>query len=261
MTFEAENDNGAQPEKQIGPAERDHYRLYRETGPGLLIDVAGITFETAPGDLVVYDGDAPMLSRAEAQFGHDGWMIPRAVLDLYLAPGPRPLVAHIPAAGALTALITAYVEALAGPARNLTEPQATAVADNLARLVAMACASLDKPDVDAPRAVKLDQARRHIQRHISSPDLDPATVAAGLGISPRQLHILFEPTGESFSAYLRRVRLEGCRGTLQNPMAADRSVADIAFGWGFSSLPTFYRAFQATYGMTPGDVREAAGHR
>ena len=58
---------------------------------------------------------------------------------------------------------------------------------------------------------------------------------------------MFEPTGTTFGRYVLRRRLEECRAALiANPA---RSVTDIAFGWGFSSLASFYRAFQAAFGM------------
>jgi AraC-like DNA-binding protein len=39
-------------------------------------------------------------------------------------------------------------------------------------------------------------------------------------------------------------------------------VADIAFGWGFNSLATFYRAFEREFGLAPTALRAmaAVGH-
>lgn len=74
-------------------------------------------------------------------------------------------------------------------------------------------------------------------------------------MSVRYLHRLFEPTGESFAAVVTRRRLAACRAALENPAERRRSVADIGLGWGFGILPTFYRAFAAAFGRSPGDVR------
>jgi AraC-like DNA-binding protein len=35
-------------------------------------------------------------------------------------------------------------------------------------------------------------------------------------------------------------------------------VTDIAFAWGFGSLSGFYRAFQAAFAMSPGELRAAS---
>jgi AraC-like DNA-binding protein len=52
---------------------------------------------------------------------------------------------------------------------------------------------------DAVGAGRLAEARRYVDRHLADPDLSPAGVAAALRISVRALHLLFEPTGTSFS--------------------------------------------------------------
>lgn len=56
-------------------------------------------------------------------------------------------------------------------------------------------------------------------------------VASALGVSERKLHLAFEPTGTSFAEFVRRRRLAECKAALASPVSADRSVADIAFGW------------------------------
>jgi AraC-like DNA-binding protein len=73
----------------------------------------------------------------------------------------------------------------------------------------------------------------------------------------RQLHLLFEPTGTSFAQYVTQHRLQQCRAALASPTGLTRSVADIAFGWGFNSLATFYRAFEREFGLPPNALRSA----
>ena len=72
---------------------------------------------------------------------------------------------------------------------------------------------------------------------------------------------VLEPTGETFARHVMRRRLEACRRALEHPASAHRSVTDIALGWGFSSLATFYRAFRSAYGVAPGDIRETCAIR
>ena len=71
------------------------------------------------------------------------------------------------------------------------------------------------------------------------PTLTAASTAAAIGISLRQLYILFEPTGTGFARYMLRQRLLKCRDTIAGATGTGRSVADIAFGWGFGSMATF----------------------
>lgn len=208
------------------------------------------------GDLIIREREAATSPGA----GERVWAVPREVLNQYLSDLPRPLMVRIPVVETLAALVVAYLEAPRGAGEALSEDEAAMVTDTLARLVATAMAHGDasRRYDQSKGAARLDEARRFVRRHLSSPKLDPQMVAQGLGISPRQLHLLFKPTGETFGQHVRRLRLEECRAALRNPTAASRSVADIAYGWGFASLPTFYRAFHAAYGVPPGDLREPA---
>ena len=111
------------------------------------------------------------------------------------------------------------------------------------------------------RAARLEEARRYISQHLAEPGLTPTSTAAALRISLRHLHLLFEPTGTSFAQYVAQRRLLQCRAALTSPTGISRSVADIAFGWGFNRLATFYRAFEREFGVPPAALRAvAAGH-
>ena len=105
----------------------------------------------------------------------------------------------------------------------------------------------------AIRIGRLSLARRLIKHHLSNAALSPAFVAGLLGISVRHLYALFEATGISFSQTVTAQRVEESRRLLKE--APERSISQIAFASGFESLATFYRAFQAAHGASPGDFR------
>jgi AraC-like DNA-binding protein len=105
----------------------------------------------------------------------------------------------------------------------------------------------------ALRVGRLSLARRLIVRHIARAQLSPGFVADMLGISVRHMHVLFEATNMSFSQTVTALRVEqSCRLLRQAPHL---TVAQIALACGFDSLATFYRAFRAAAGITPGDFR------
>jgi AraC-like DNA-binding protein len=105
----------------------------------------------------------------------------------------------------------------------------------------------------AVRAGRLSLGRRLIAHNIAQPQLSPSLVADLLGISVRHMHVLFEPTNASFSQTVTALRVDqSCRQLRKTP---SRSIAEIAFACGFDSLATFYRAFRAIHGITPGDFR------
>lgn len=107
---------------------------------------------------------------------------------------------------------------------------------------------------EALREGYLHVANRLIVSNMHRADLSPDMVATALGISVRKLHLLFEPTGTSFSRTMMTLRLTEARSRLA--LEPGTRVADIAFACGFDSLATFYRAFRQAYNMTPGDVRQ-----
>jgi len=108
----------------------------------------------------------------------------------------------------------------------------------------------------ALRTARLSLARRLIARHLQDPDLAPARVADLLGVSVRHLHMLFEAADRSFSQTVTEERLKRSRLLMRE--APDRLIADIAAACGFESLATYYRVFNAAYGMAPGDFRAKA---
>jgi AraC-like DNA-binding protein len=104
----------------------------------------------------------------------------------------------------------------------------------------------------------------YIDRRLADPTLGPAEIAAAVNISTRYLHRLFAAEDRSVGQYVRGLRLQRCRRDLLDPRLADRSVAAIAFGWGFGDLSGFNRAFKAAYGVTPRELRgpaSASAHR
>jgi AraC-like DNA-binding protein len=103
-----------------------------------------------------------------------------------------------------------------------------------------------KPTV---RHVRLQAARDFVERHLHRSDLKPEVAARALHISVRQLHLLFRPTGMSFSRYVLARRLERARFMLE--AEPDRKVISIALECGIESSSVFYRGFHAHFGVNP----------
>ena len=86
--------------------------------------------------------------------------------------------------------------------------------------------------------------------------LDVRTVAAVAHVSPAHFIRTFRAVfGETPHRYLQRRRVERSMFLLRE---TDRSVTDICFDVGFSSLGTFSRTFREIVGETPSGYR--AGH-
>lgn len=105
------------------------------------------------------------------------------------------------------------------------------------------------------RAARLRAARDFVERNLYRSDLNPALAARALRISVRQLHMLFKPTGISFSRYVLERRLERARFVLETE--PDRKVISIAVECGIESVSVFYRGFRELFGVNPTQHRRS----
>jgi AraC-like DNA-binding protein len=85
---------------------------------------------------------------------------------------------------------------------------------------------------------------------LADADLSPATVAAHLHVSLRTLQRAFASLDESFSAYIRRRRLEEAATALAAP-GSRLTVSEAAARWHFTDSSHFIRAFKKQYRATP----------
>jgi AraC-like DNA-binding protein len=211
-----------------------------------------------PGDFCVSSTEFRFDRESNGHALFEILVIPQAALAPLLAGGRLRGPFRLPGASPLGSLLAAAIDAATAQAPVLADELGEAVLRNLCGLVALACSAFDDHSdqgQDTIRSAQLASVKRHVDLHLANPDLTPASVAAALGISPRQLHRLFEPSGSSFARYVLRQRLLRCRDTIAGATGSGRSVIDIAFGWGFNSMATFYRAFVSEFGGSPGAMR------
>ncbi|SEH46879.1 MULTISPECIES: helix-turn-helix domain-containing protein [Atopobiaceae] len=96
------------------------------------------------------------------------------------------------------------------------------------------------------------QAMNYVRSHLSQ-RLDGDSVANALGVSRKTLCTRFKnETGETFAAYVRRVRVERARRLLDT---TDYDIAQIAYQTGFSSQSHLQTAFKHATGLTPREWR------
>ena len=246
----------------ISRASNDSLCIYQQTGGASWFNSqAGGEFVVRAGEFAISHADLPYLTRPTMSHGFDLRVlkIPMAGRTA-LTPGALRLApAPLHNDPRLTALISASFAALVADSTRSPGSDFDLAVAHLAQLALLARSSVATGSPDSRAALRfgyLQAARNILARDLHRPDLSPAFVAGTLGISLRQLHLLFEPTGFSFARTLTAMRLKEARRRLETMPA--RSVADIAYACGFDSIATFYRVFRSTFGMTPGDVRMAS---
>ncbi|CTQ33968.1 GlxA family transcriptional regulator [Jannaschia rubra] len=98
------------------------------------------------------------------------------------------------------------------------------------------------------RHPRLSQVIREMEQAIEEP-VSPATLAAGVGMSTRQLERLFRRyLDRSPKRYYMELRLGRARNLL---MQTDMSIINVALACGFTSPSHFSKCYRAHYGTTP----------
>jgi AraC-like DNA-binding protein len=167
------------------------------------------------------------------------------------------LVRALPNDNQAVALLKGYIGALDDLAASATPELAELVAAHLYDLAALALGAVGDAAAMArgrgARAARLVAAKAFVRRHLHRPDLRADSVAAHLGVTPRYVHMLFEPDGLSFLEYVLAERLaRACRVLMGD---STRSVSAVAFAAGFGDLSHFNRTFRRRFGCTPTEVR------
>jgi AraC-like DNA-binding protein len=215
----------------------------------------------ASGDIFIGDADEPFEAWSRGFQQRRVWVVPRALVSVDGAGESRlGQGLYLRSGEGLTQVLSAYLTELHRQAGALAAGPDALLAENVGRLIAAAGAGPQQAPEESHAsltAARLSFVRKAVDERVADPLLSPARIAAACGISTRKVHALFEPTGETFCQYLMRRRLAAARAALASEGWAAGSVTQIAFAHGFNSLATFYRAYQAAYGETPGATLDA----
>jgi AraC family transcriptional regulator, positive regulator of tynA and feaB len=239
---------GAHPEEIVGfQFVRKGVELVRESRREIALTA---------GDVVLWDGLQPTVVEVVEPFVKRTLILPR---ERVLAVCPR--LADVKALPPMNrsgaaALLVRYLNALALELPRLDAGGAAAAADAALELLRAAVEPSVPTSRDARRDALRAEVRRHVRAHLRDPALDPEAIARAHAISVRALHALFEDTGESVAALVRRERLARCYEDLELPTGG--SVTEIAFRWGFRDAAHFSRVFKREFEVTPSEVRQAA---
>jgi AraC family transcriptional activator of tynA and feaB len=217
----------------------------------------GRTAVTHPGDLTLIDTTRPFAFEFGAGFQQLSLHIPA---DLLRSGAPVPTATRIGTAAGVGAAIRHALLAIDGA--GLAPGSAARLAAHAAGLIAVA---LEQPEPARPTAVRHDRLLRaaldDIGEHIADAGLSPASTASRLGISVRLLHQIFAGHQHSFTAAVRRRRVEQAHRDLADPARAALRIIDIAADNGFADVSHFHRVFRQAYGYTPAQLRRNAAAR
>lgn len=204
-----------------------------------------------PGGVVVVDGSVPFVLDFHTPHDVFSYQLDRASLvghGLSTVTQRRTLAPEDPAVGLLIHQMHTLHAVRTRP------DERRVIAAGFRDLVRLALRRPDPlPDAPSVRAARRAQVLDEIATHHRRPDCSVALVAASLGVTPRYVHALLEPTGRSFGQHLREHRLAWAAGSLR--AQPDTTVARIAADAGFGDLSTFHRHFRARFGCSPAVYR------
>jgi AraC-like DNA-binding protein len=246
-------------ERSIANAPSDSLCIYQQINNSVWFETGRRgEFTIGPGGLAISHSDLPYRTAPTTDAGFHLRIVkipfalcrPLIEKDLGLAPK---LLANAPGTNTMLA---AYFRGLVERAPRLDGEAAGVAVRTLAQL-ALIARGLATPGAEpsraAIRAAQLQVVYQFVGANLQRTRLSTEMTAVALGISVRQLHLLFEPTGTTFARYVQSRRLETACAMLSE--AAERTVLDVAIACGFDSLSTFYRVFRIAYGVPPGDYR------
>jgi AraC family transcriptional activator of tynA and feaB len=133
----------------------------------------------------------------------------------------------------------------------LLDSALSVVADAIADSDSVAPVRQSLPDI------RLQDALRYIDVHLSDPGLTIAMVAEANEISPRYLSFLLKQNGTPFSELIWDKRMEIASRWLASTRPGEISIAQVAFRVGFKSPAHFSRMFKRVFNKGPREYRAA----
>ena len=238
-----------------------HYNFLLQAEGASTFYHCGKESELTAGDFVLCDTGLPHYWITNAQSVTMMVRVAPQVLRTYLPTPEQFCGQHHGQATGLKDTIAAMVRELSdgeiGPLKSAYEDR---VARYLLEMMSMSYIMGVDPGRDASAVAwqRHKDVIQYIEDNLRDPGLSPASISAGLRVSPRYLRTVFAPGGEKMSVYILRRRLEECARQIGNPSWNAHTLTEIAFSWGFNSAAHFSRTFVEKYGLPPREFRRMA---
>ena len=221
----------------------------------------GEEFHTAAGSIVVGTQDAAY--KAASAPGQD-WRfralsVPDHVLSYSIDPIRQGGFGLVPGQAPLSGLLHSFLKRLCKEFASLDAASVLAAMKALDQLLSASLGSKESLDTGLAGTVAGERFRAavvFIEDNMESPALSPEKIAAHLCVSERQMHRVFEASGKTVAAEVRRIRVARAAQLLRN--CPQMPITDVAFACGFESLATFYRCFKAEFQATASELRARA---
>ncbi|WP_262028103.1 helix-turn-helix domain-containing protein [Microvirga sp. Mcv34] len=234
----------------------DHYVVQLYSQGGYAGEVDGQDIQVKPGDISILDLSRTLQTQAE-RFHNLNCIVPRTMLEPLLR---HPDGLHGTVLSGRTGLghvLGTYLQTIYKTAGSLSAEDGAAISEATASLIA-GCfgpsANSRETVATAKKGALLLTIKRYIEANLADPDLTVESMTREFHVSRATLVRMFEPLG-GLSGYIRERRMFRCFAELTSPSPSHRSIADLAYSWGFGNEAAFSRAFRRMFGMSPREAR------
>ncbi|KMO21036.1 helix-turn-helix domain-containing protein [Methylobacterium indicum] len=213
-----------------------------------------------PGDLVVLDSNKPVTLEYPDPTSSLFIELPREQLEGAL--GSAPLYAGLAVGGDLsgTSLVRTFFAELIRVHRQMSPEMVERMARIGTDLIVASIAERLARDTPRPLqgTVIVQRAKAYLDANLGDPTLDPAQLAAAMGVSLRHLQQLFQEQGHAIADWIWQRRLDIAARRLADSGHAHLSIGALAYGCGFISQAHFARRFKDRFAATPSEYRRTA---
>lgn len=235
---------------------------FQLAGEGV-VEQCGRTAITRPGEFVIYHSLRPYEMRFGGAFRQISIEMPSELLRREFGSFEAFTAITISGSRGLGRFLYDFVRSLARDDLPFEARAASRIQSHVVDLLVTGLVAVqadEKPSGLARRERALSEVKRYIRANLRDPELSPRRVANAQNMSLRNLYLLFEQEDEPIARWIQNARLERSKADLEAHSHDNRSVSDIAFGWGFSDSAHFSRVFRQRFRMSPRECRRAAGH-
>jgi AraC family transcriptional regulator, positive regulator of tynA and feaB len=212
--------------------------------------------------MTIYDATRPHRIFCPGRFSKLILSIPRSGLRERIVGVEHCSALRIPGNRGVGAVTAAFLKSCAEQAGDLSAAQIDALSENCLDLLAISLSTVRPAAAAASRGrlAALTRIKHFVERNLADPNLDAATVAAGVGMSTRYVNDILSDEDISLMRYVLGRRLEKCQRDLTSPAGAGILITEVAFRWGFNDLSHFSRSFKEKFGCSPREYKNLTLH-
>jgi AraC-like DNA-binding protein len=217
----------------------------------------------SPGDFALYDSTRPYELIFDEPLQQHVLQFPGAVLRSRLRDTEKLTARKVCGARGAGHLMIGMINTLTADIDMLQGASAAAIAESVENILVAGLCSLPgaaDPAISHLTSFHCDQIKAYALQRLRDPKLSVNMIAAHLRLSPSTIYRAFAGEPCSLHSWIWNQRLDGAKREICDPALGNRSITEIAFGWGFNDAAHFSRVFRQRFGCSPRELRaEIAG--